>query len=130
MGQPPVGPQLDRQVLAVPDDVALDLGRVVAAEDPAEPTGDEGEDTRAEHPDEDEHPDDLEHEDTGARSGLRRQVMGCGHGAIVADRTGQPLEKIQNDTERDYFMSPQEALKYGLIDQVIDQTRESRGAEQ
>ncbi|WP_433954986.1 hypothetical protein [Janibacter indicus] len=86
VGQPPVGPQLDRQVLAVPDDVALDLGRVVAAEDPAEPTGDEGEDTRAEHPDEDEHPDDLEHEDTGARSGLGRQIVGCGHGAIVADR--------------------------------------------
>ena len=38
---------------------------------------------------------------------------------ILADRTGQPLEKIQNDTERDYFMSADEAQTYGLIDQVL-----------
>jgi ATP-dependent Clp protease protease subunit len=38
---------------------------------------------------------------------------------ILADRTGQPLEKIQNDTERDYFMSADEAKGYGLIDQVL-----------
>jgi ATP-dependent Clp protease protease subunit len=38
---------------------------------------------------------------------------------ILAERTGQPLEKIQNDTERDYFMSSEEAQTYGLIDQVI-----------
>jgi len=38
---------------------------------------------------------------------------------ILADRTGQPLEKIQNDTERDYFMSAEEAKGYGLIDQVL-----------
>ncbi len=38
----------------------------------------------------------------------------------LADHTGQPLEKIAEDTERDFFMSPQEALEYGLIDQVID----------
>jgi ATP-dependent Clp protease protease subunit len=36
---------------------------------------------------------------------------------ILAERTGQPLEKIQNDTERDYFMSADEAQGYGLIDQ-------------
>ncbi|WP_157265170.1 ATP-dependent Clp endopeptidase proteolytic subunit ClpP [Azohydromonas aeria] len=39
---------------------------------------------------------------------------------ILAERTGQPLEKIQADTERDYFMSAAEAKGYGLIDQVID----------
>ena len=39
---------------------------------------------------------------------------------ILADVTGQPLEKIINDTERDNFMSAEEALKYGLIDKVID----------
>lgn len=39
---------------------------------------------------------------------------------ILADRTGQPLEKIRADTERDYFMSGDEARDYGLIDQVID----------
>jgi len=39
---------------------------------------------------------------------------------ILAERTGQPLEKIQNDTERDFFMSAHESKAYGLIDQVID----------
>lgn len=40
---------------------------------------------------------------------------------ILAERTGQPLEKIQADTERDYFMSADDAKAYGLIDQVIAQ---------
>ena len=39
---------------------------------------------------------------------------------ILAERTGQSLEKIQADTERDYFMSAAEASTYGLIDQVIE----------
>lgn len=38
---------------------------------------------------------------------------------ILAERTGQKLEKIQQDTERDYFMSAQEAKEYGIIDEVI-----------
>ena len=38
---------------------------------------------------------------------------------ILAERTGQPLEKIQADTERDYFMSADEAKSYGLVDQVV-----------
>lgn len=38
---------------------------------------------------------------------------------ILAERTGQPLEKIKADTERDNFMEPSEALEYGLIDEVI-----------
>jgi ATP-dependent Clp protease protease subunit len=38
----------------------------------------------------------------------------------IADGTGQPLERIEVDTERDFFMSPAEAVDYGLIDQVID----------
>ena len=38
---------------------------------------------------------------------------------ILAERTGQSLEKIQNDTERDYFMSADEAKSYGLVDQVL-----------
>jgi ATP-dependent Clp protease protease subunit len=40
----------------------------------------------------------------------------------IAQNTGQPIEKIAADTERDFFMSPQEAVEYGLIDQVIDRT--------
>ncbi len=39
---------------------------------------------------------------------------------ILSERTGQPLEKIQADTERDYFMTAAEAKDYGLIDQVLD----------
>ena len=39
---------------------------------------------------------------------------------ILSERTGQPLEVIQRDTERDNFMTAQEALEYGLIDKVIE----------
>ncbi|WP_310627093.1 ATP-dependent Clp endopeptidase proteolytic subunit ClpP [Limnohabitans sp.] len=38
---------------------------------------------------------------------------------ILAERTGQPLEKIERDTERDYYLSADESKEYGLIDQVI-----------
>lgn len=37
----------------------------------------------------------------------------------LAEHTGQPLEKIQEDTERDFFMSAEESVEYGLIDRVI-----------
>ncbi len=39
---------------------------------------------------------------------------------IMSERTGQPLEVIQRDTERDYFLSAHQAVEYGLIDKVID----------
>ena len=39
--------------------------------------------------------------------------------SLLSEHTGQPLEKINNDTERDYFLSPSEAVEYGLIDKVI-----------
>ena len=38
---------------------------------------------------------------------------------ILAERTGQPLERINLDTDRDHFMSAQEAKEYGLVDEVI-----------
>jgi ATP-dependent Clp protease, protease subunit len=38
---------------------------------------------------------------------------------ILADLTGQPLSKIMNDTERDYFMTSQQAKEYGLIDDIV-----------
>jgi ATP-dependent Clp protease, protease subunit len=38
---------------------------------------------------------------------------------IMAERTGQPLERIERDVERDYFMSAGDAKEYGLVDQVI-----------
>ncbi len=38
---------------------------------------------------------------------------------LLAQHTGQPLERVEADTERDFFMSAEEAKNYGLIDQVI-----------
>jgi ATP-dependent Clp protease protease subunit len=38
----------------------------------------------------------------------------------LSDRTGQPLDRVEEDTDRDFFMSPAEAVEYGLIDKVID----------
>jgi ATP-dependent Clp protease protease subunit len=38
---------------------------------------------------------------------------------LLADQTGKPVKRIEKDTERDFFMSSQEALEYGLIDKVL-----------
>ena len=38
---------------------------------------------------------------------------------LLADHTGQNLKKIQGDTDRDFFMSCEEAMKYGLIDEIV-----------
>jgi ATP-dependent Clp protease protease subunit len=40
--------------------------------------------------------------------------------SILAEQSGQTLERIERDTERDYFMTAQEAADYGLVDKVID----------
>jgi ATP-dependent Clp protease protease subunit len=40
---------------------------------------------------------------------------------MLAQRTGQPLERIQKDTDRDYYLSAPEAQEYGLIDRVIEE---------
>lgn len=39
---------------------------------------------------------------------------------MLSEHTGQPLDVIKNDTERDNFMSAEEALKYGLIDKIVE----------
>jgi len=39
---------------------------------------------------------------------------------ILAKHTNQPLDKVKTDTERDYFMSPEEAVEYHLVDRVIE----------
>jgi len=44
---------------------------------------------------------------------------------LLAGHTGQPLDRIANDTDRDYFMSGEEAVEYGLIDTVLKQRTES-----
>jgi len=48
---------------------------------------------------------------------------------ILAQNTGKPYEQIQDDTERDFFMSAADAAGYGLIDQVIDRTTNLRAAD-
>ena len=42
---------------------------------------------------------------------------------ILSERTGQPLEKIESDTERDFFMSAEEAKAYGLVDEVMERRK-------
>jgi len=39
---------------------------------------------------------------------------------IMSEQTGQSIKKVEKDTERDYFMSAQEALKYGIIDKILE----------
>ncbi len=43
---------------------------------------------------------------------------------ILAERTGQPFEKVERDTDRDFIMSPEEAVEYGVIDRVVDRPGE------
>lgn len=42
---------------------------------------------------------------------------------ILAERTGQPLEKVMADTERDHFLSAEEALAYGIVDEIVPPRR-------
>lgn len=42
---------------------------------------------------------------------------------ILSEKTGQPLEKIEADTERDFFMSAEEAKAYGLVDDVMERRK-------
>lgn len=39
---------------------------------------------------------------------------------LMSEMTGQPLEKVQQDVERDYFMTAKEALEYGIVDQIFE----------
>ena len=42
---------------------------------------------------------------------------------ILSERTGQPLEKVMADTERDHFLSAEEALEYGIVDEIVPPRR-------
>ena len=44
---------------------------------------------------------------------------------ILAQHTGQPLERIENDADQEFYMSAADAKKYGLIDEVLTSTAES-----
>jgi ATP-dependent Clp protease protease subunit len=46
---------------------------------------------------------------------------------ILSDHTGQPYEKIQADTDRDFFMSGEEAKEYGIVDEVIHTSKNVTG---
>lgn len=48
---------------------------------------------------------------------------------ILSVATGQPMDKVEADTERDYFMSAEEAKEYGLIDAIFTRKPEKEGAE-
>ena len=51
-----------------------------------------------------------------AKEILRMKDMLIG---IIAENSGQPIEKVKEDCERDHFLTAQEALEYGLIDKVV-----------
>ena len=42
---------------------------------------------------------------------------------ILAQRTGQPLEKVEQDTDRDHFLDAEEALAYGIVDEIVPPRR-------
>ena len=46
---------------------------------------------------------------------LREELNG-----ILAKTSGQPLEKIQQDTDRDFYLNAEEAIEYGLADEIVD----------
>jgi len=52
---------------------------------------------------------------------LREELNG-----IMAHHTGQPIDQIHHDTERDFYMSGEQAKKYGLIDDVINKREEGK----
>jgi len=55
---------------------------------------------------------------------LRKKLNG-----ILANHTGQSEEKIKNDTERDYWLTAQDAVEYGLVDKVLEPSKDSITAE-
>lgn len=48
---------------------------------------------------------------------------------MMADMTGQPVEKVKQDVERDYFMSAQEAKQYHIVDEIFESRNQSSGAD-
>ena len=44
---------------------------------------------------------------------------------ILSQNTGQPISKVERDVDRDYFMSAEESLKYGIIDKIITKRGEN-----
>ena len=68
----------------------------------------------------------VELEDQGtfySRKGLKRLME-----EIMSTHTGQPIEKVQKDMDRDYYMTSQEAQEYGVIDAVVRSRDSARAA--
>ena len=47
---------------------------------------------------------------------------------IISSHTGQPYDKVARDTDRDYYLNPQQALEYGLVDEVLSKPAEGQDA--
>ncbi|MBM7644920.1 ATP-dependent Clp protease protease subunit [Scopulibacillus daqui] len=47
--------------------------------------------------------------------GMRKKIN-----SIISETTGQPIEKVEKDTDRDFFMTAEEAMAYGLVDKIIE----------
>ena len=45
---------------------------------------------------------------------------------MIAEKTGQPIERVAHDTERDYFMTAEEAKEYGIVDDVVTKNKIKR----
>ena len=50
----------------------------------------------------------------------------CEINSMISKQTGQPLEKVARDMERDFYLNPQQAIEYGVIDAVLDSKKASR----
>ena len=46
---------------------------------------------------------------------------------ILARHTGQPMDKITHDTDRDFYLNPPQAVEYGIIDEVLDKPASDKG---
>jgi ATP-dependent Clp protease protease subunit len=42
---------------------------------------------------------------------------------IIAEHSGNPVEKVEKDSDRDYWMTSKEALEYGMIDEILERTK-------
>ncbi len=58
-----------------------------------------------------------------AREIMRMQELIRG---IIAKHTGQPIDKIIHDTDRDFYLSPQQAVEYGLVDEILSKPSEEK----
>ncbi|GAI05519.1 unnamed protein product, partial [marine sediment metagenome] len=45
---------------------------------------------------------------------------------IIAKHTGQALEKIVHDTDRDFYLNPQQAVEYGIVDEILSKPAEEK----